>query len=176
MSVQSYLTLGETLDYSLPGSSVHGILQARIPLTPGVSCRALLQGIFPTQGSNPSLLVSCIAGGLFTVKFHLVSPGWRPRWCEGYTRCLVVQNGDVIDLLPRALWHSFPGSCLSADRASQPRTTALTPLQASGPSHRHMLYLCVQASYSLMLLFWHQSRGQANVSYWKNNSKPTFYQ
>ena len=79
VSHQLCLTLCSLLDYSLPGSSVHGILQARIPLTPGVSCRALLQGIFPTQGSNPSLLVSCIAGGLFTVKFHLVSPGWRPR-------------------------------------------------------------------------------------------------
>jgi len=30
----------------------------------GVGCHALLQGIFPSQGSN---LVSCIAGGFFTV-------------------------------------------------------------------------------------------------------------
>ena len=35
----------------LPGSSVHGILQARI-----LDCHFLLQGIFPTQGLNLHLL------------------------------------------------------------------------------------------------------------------------
>ena len=37
----------------LPGSFVHGILQARIR---GVGICFLLQGIFPTQGSNPGLM------------------------------------------------------------------------------------------------------------------------
>ena len=33
----------------------------------GVGCYALLQGIFPTQGSNPGLLPSpALAGGFFT--------------------------------------------------------------------------------------------------------------
>ena len=41
------------MDCSLLGSSVPGILQAR---NTGVGCHALLQGIFLTQGSNPSLL------------------------------------------------------------------------------------------------------------------------
>ena len=36
-----------------PGSSIHRILQARIL---EVRCYFLLQGIFPTQGSNPGLL------------------------------------------------------------------------------------------------------------------------
>ena len=40
----------DTMDYNPPGSSVHGISQARI-LTRG--CHFLLQGIFPTQGSKP---------------------------------------------------------------------------------------------------------------------------
>ena len=48
-----YLTLCDPIDCSLPGSSVHGILQARIPES---SCYFLLQGIFPTQGSNLCLL------------------------------------------------------------------------------------------------------------------------
>ena len=39
---------------SLPDSSVHGILQGRI--LEWVASRSLLQGIFPTQGSNPGLL------------------------------------------------------------------------------------------------------------------------
>ena len=39
-------------DCSPSGSSAHGILQDNT----GVGCHILLQGIFPTQGSNPSLL------------------------------------------------------------------------------------------------------------------------
>ena len=42
---QSCPTLWDPLDGSPPGSSIHGILQARI----------LDQGIFPTQGSNMGL-------------------------------------------------------------------------------------------------------------------------
>ena len=35
--------------------------------SPGVGCHALLQGIFPTQGSNPSLLLSpALSRGFFT--------------------------------------------------------------------------------------------------------------
>ena len=52
------------MDCSLPGSSVRGILQARI--MEWVAC-ALLQGIFPTQGSNPHLLrLPAQEGGFFT--------------------------------------------------------------------------------------------------------------
>ena len=39
------------MDYSLPGSSVHGILQ-----NTGVRSHSLLQRIFPTQGLKPGLL------------------------------------------------------------------------------------------------------------------------
>ena len=52
-SLQSCPTL-HPMDHSPPGSSVLGILQARI-LT-GLGCHFLLQGIFPAQGSNPSFL------------------------------------------------------------------------------------------------------------------------
>ena len=45
-------------DCSPPGSSVHGILQARI--LEGVASHALLQGSFFTQ-------VSCVAGRIFTI-------------------------------------------------------------------------------------------------------------
>ena len=46
-------TLCDPMDCSPPGSSVLGILQARIL---GVGCHALFQGFFPTQGSSPRLL------------------------------------------------------------------------------------------------------------------------
>ena len=48
---QSWPTLCDPVDCSLPGSSFHGILQARI-----LEWIALLQGIFSTQKSNPHLL------------------------------------------------------------------------------------------------------------------------
>ena len=41
------------MDYSMPGSSVHGDSPGKA--TTGVGCHALLQGIFPIQGSNPDL-------------------------------------------------------------------------------------------------------------------------
>ena len=51
--LQSCPTLCDPMDYSLPGSSVHGIFPGK---NMGVDCYFLLQGIVLTQGSNPSLL------------------------------------------------------------------------------------------------------------------------
>ena len=50
--VESLSPLCDPVDCSPPGSSVHGILQART----GVGHHFLLQGIFLTQGWNPGLL------------------------------------------------------------------------------------------------------------------------
>ena len=49
---QSCPTVCSPMDCSPPGSSVHGIFQARILR----GCHFLLQGLFPTQRSNPGLL------------------------------------------------------------------------------------------------------------------------
>ena len=51
-SLQSCLTLCDRMDWNPSGSSVHRVLQARMP----VGCQALFQGIFPTQGWNLCLL------------------------------------------------------------------------------------------------------------------------
>ena len=40
------------MDYSLPGSSLHGDSPDK---NTAVGCHVLLQGTFPTQGSNPAL-------------------------------------------------------------------------------------------------------------------------
>ena len=48
---QSCPTLCNPMDCSLPGSSVHGDSPGK---NNGVGCHALLHGIFPTQGLNPS--------------------------------------------------------------------------------------------------------------------------
>ena len=52
---QSCPTLCNPLDCSSPGSSFHGILM-RMKILGGGGCSFLLQGIFPTQGSNLGLL------------------------------------------------------------------------------------------------------------------------
>ena len=49
---QSHLTLCDSMDCSSPGSSVHGDSLGK---NTGVGCQTLLQGVFPTQGWNPSL-------------------------------------------------------------------------------------------------------------------------
>ena len=50
---QSCPALCHPMDYSRPGSSLHGDSPGK---NTGVGCHALPQGIFPTQGLNPSLL------------------------------------------------------------------------------------------------------------------------
>ena len=78
-SLQLCLTLYDTVDCSLPGSSVRGILQARIlewVVMPSS------KGIFPTQGSNPYLLrLLALASGFFTT-----SATWKAfikkKWVE----------------------------------------------------------------------------------------------
>ena len=51
---QSCPTLCNPMDCSPPGSPVHGNSPGK---SLGVGCHALLQGIFPTQESNPGLLL-----------------------------------------------------------------------------------------------------------------------
>ena len=51
--VRSCPTLCDHMDCSLPGSSVHGVSPGK---NTGVGCHVFLQGIIPTQGSNPGLL------------------------------------------------------------------------------------------------------------------------
>ena len=48
-------TLCDPMDCSSPGTSVH---DDSLGKNTGMGCHALLQGIFPTQGSNPGLLLS----------------------------------------------------------------------------------------------------------------------
>ena len=60
----SYGTLCDPVDCSLPGSSVHGIFQARIL---PVGCRFLLQGNLPKPGIKPVSLVSPVLAGRFFI-------------------------------------------------------------------------------------------------------------
>ena len=77
------------MDCSLPGSSVQGDSPGK---NAGVGCQALLQGIFPTQGSNPDLL-QC--SQILYHLSHQAYPGPIPKsescarcawqyWCKDY--------------------------------------------------------------------------------------------
>ena len=69
-------TLCDPMDCSPPGSSLHGI---DFPgKNTGVGCNLLLQGIFPTQGSNPRLL-SFLHWQADSLPLNLGSQVWRER-------------------------------------------------------------------------------------------------
>ena len=51
-SLELHPSLCDPMDCSPPGGSVHGVSPGK---NTGVGCHALLQGIFPTQGSSPHL-------------------------------------------------------------------------------------------------------------------------
>ena len=79
---QSCPTLCDPMDCSPPGSFVHGDSPGK---NTGVGCHALLQGIFPTQGSNPGL----------------------PH-CRQILYCLSHQGNPQLG--PKVQLHSFPTS------------------------------------------------------------------
>ena len=69
--LQSCSTLCDPMDHSLPGSFVHGILQARI--LEWVACPP--PGDLPDPGIKPASLMSpALAGGLFTTSTTWEAP------------------------------------------------------------------------------------------------------
>ena len=72
LSLQPCLTLCDPMDFNLPGSSVHGILQARILEWVAMPSS---RGFFPTQGSNPSPLHLLHCRRIFRLLSHGEAPG-----------------------------------------------------------------------------------------------------
>ena len=94
-TLQSCLTFCHPMDCSLPDSSIHGILQARVLEWAAIF---LLQGIFLTQGSNLRLL------GLLNWQadsLPLVPPGKL----EGVLHLFSSRSFMVIDLIFKYLIH-----------------------------------------------------------------------
>ena len=89
------------MDCSPPGSSVHGIFPGE---STGVGCHILLQGIFLTQGSNPSLL--CWQAGSLPLS-HLGSQDYFISTIFGFAFCYghrwALAPDDVAGTLPCAL-------------------------------------------------------------------------
>ena len=85
MRIQSSQILCDSMDCSPPGSSVHGIFQARILERVAIS---LLQGIFPTQGSTH---VSCIGRWIL---YHLpLKKPLKKQWCSNLTESWFLLKG-----------------------------------------------------------------------------------
>ena len=87
-SFQLCPTLSSLMDYSPPGSSIHGIPQARrLERVVG----AFLQGILHTQGSNPHFLhISCTGR---QVLYHLGSP--LKRYMHPNTHSSIIYNSQI---------------------------------------------------------------------------------
>ena len=84
-SPQSWPTLCDPMDNNLPGSSVHGILQARILEWVAMGCPP---GDLPDPGTEPPPLISLLlAGGFFT----LVPPG-KPHYPTRDLESLVIKK------------------------------------------------------------------------------------
>ena len=101
---QLYPILCDPMDYSLPGSSVHGDSPGK---NTGMGCPALLQGIFPTQGLNPGLL-HCRQ-----ILYHLSHQG-RPLTLTSLDKCLFSECiksllcmpvCQVTSVVSDSLWH-----------------------------------------------------------------------
>ena len=91
LSCFSHVQLFATLwTVSPPGSSVHGDSPHK---NTGLGCHFLFQGIFPTQGSNPCLMSSALAG-----KFFITSDTWEVPPQIGYKWTYLQNRSRGIDI------------------------------------------------------------------------------
>ena len=132
--VQSCPTPCDPMDCNLPGSPVHGDSPDK---NTGVGCHAVLQGIFPTQGSNPGLL-HCRQ-----ILYHLSHQG-SPRILEWVTypfsRDLASITSHIHNRVLFLLWfHPF---LLSAVISPLMSSSILAPTNL-GSSSFSILSLCL---------------------------------
>ena len=106
-SLQLCMTLCNTVDFNSPGSSVHGGSPGE---NTGMGCHVLLQGIFPTQGSNLHLwgLLHWEGSSL-----PLAPPG-RPI-NTGFPAASAVKNRPAVQE-PQEAWVLIPASGRSPGR------------------------------------------------------------
>ena len=112
--------LCDPMDCSSPGSSVHGILQARI--RKWIPCPPL--GDLPNPGTEPASHVSCTDRRVLYHYHHLgLGPSWSPILTPKWER----QWGEA-----KPGWHtsfSFPGQATGAG----PRVDPSSSIQSSNP-------------------------------------------
>ena len=106
--LQSYPALCDPMDYSPPGSSVLGISPGK---DTGMGCRALLQGICPTQESNlQSPVSSALTGGFFTTRATWEAPSKGLLVLQMFTHSLA-----QVSEAGRAQYRTLPNAVLRGD-------------------------------------------------------------
>ena len=99
-------TLCDLVDCSPPGSSVHGDSPGK---NTGVGCHFLLQGMFPTQGSNQDLLrLPHWQAGSLSLFFLRGTDGWylcsnNSEDCP-YTGPIICGPPTLVSCIPSAFW------------------------------------------------------------------------
>ena len=134
--------LCDPMDYSPPGSSVHGILHART--LEWTAMPFLLQGIFLTQGSNLSLL------GLWhwqTGSLPLEPPGKPPKnGCENVCVLSHVRLCDPMD-------YSLPGSSVHGISQARILKWAVISFSRGSSSLRDWTFIACVSCISRQVLY-----------------------
>ena len=150
-SLQSYLTLCDPMDCSLPGSSVHGIFQARI----------LEWAVIPSsRGSSQPRdrtwvsCVFCITGGFFTLS-HPGNSSWmiRLQFSSVAQSCPTLHDPMNRSTPGLPVHHQLPEFTQThVHRVSdtiQPSHPLLSPSPASNPSQHQGLFQWVNSSHEM---------------------------
>ena len=119
LAAQSCLTLCSPMDYSPPGFSVHRDSPGK---NTGVGCHALLQGIFPNQGSNPGFprwrwILYCLS--------HQGDPGTPPNKPQMLSRQYIIHQSFHL-IFHEHLWStllSTRGTVVSKANFMKPPST-----------------------------------------------------
>ena len=146
MCVLNCVWLCSPIDCRLPGSSVHGIFQAK---NTGVGCHFLLQGTFPTQGLNLFSWVSCLAGWFFTTNTTCCCsvtkscPALQSHGLQ-HTRlpCSSLSHGVCSDLCPLSQWCCPAISCSVTPFSSCPQSFL-------APGNFPMSWLCTSGGQTI---------------------------
>ena len=116
-------TLCDPMDYSLPGSPVHGIFPGK---NTGVGCHFLLQGIFPTQRLNQRLLHwGVVVQSLSRVQFFAT-----PWTATNQSSLFLTITQSLLKFMPTEL--VMPSNYLISHPLSSPSPPALSLSQHQG--------------------------------------------
>ena len=137
---ESCLTLSDPMDYSPPGSTVHGIPWAR---TLGWAVITLSRGSSPSKDQNH---VSCVAGRFFTMeppgKATALSRPSLLSSCLPHSQASQIWSSSVSSLsLPCLPWRCFPAPWTMLSNPSQPLSSPLTCQQHLRPKTELTIFI-----------------------------------